>query len=175
MKLSLNMTTAMTLRKRLNSLASKLESNLRANVYADPDEYEQLKSNFVTGSFDGDLTLYDETLASLGRLNREIDRNNLVGKTLLDNIKLTNRKIETFNEIASSQCGNHKKKERNPVSGEWEVTEYVPLTRVDGKSLLTFAQKQKNITEDELTTFNGTTCFDFELNDEVHSRAYEAN
>ena len=173
MELRLNLITAMTLRKRLNLLASILESNLCSNVYADPDEYEQLKSNFITGSFDGDLTLYDNTLATIGRLNRVIEEHNLEGKTLLESIKLANRRIATFSAIASAQSVNHKNRVRNPVSGEWEITEFVPFTQSNGKELLACAQKQKNITEDELTTNNGSTCFDFELDDEVHSRAYE--
>lgn len=72
MKLSLTLNTATAFQKRLNQFAVELKSELHRNVYTDPDDFEQLQANYLTGSFDGDFTLYSIALATLARLDRKI-------------------------------------------------------------------------------------------------------
>lgn len=173
MKLNLNLVSAMTLRKRLNTLANSLEYRLNGNIVVDPEMVEAETARFVTGSYDGDLTLYNKTLYAVGSINQDIEANNLRGKCLLNAIQLARRQVNLYTRATNALAVNHKVKTRNPVSGEWEITEYVDLTKANMKSLLSSATIEKNTAQDALAEYNSKTTFDFEIADEVYNRAYE--
>lgn len=173
MKIELNISTAMILRKRIKELASNYESVLIGTQYiAEPEKVseilEKFEDNNVLKTYDMWCTCLNEVTA----LSNLIDEHNVEGKSLLNVLNTLNLIMDRVNRIITLSNASRTSKTRNPVTGVWEVNKYEKITDTDFSVILDGLKKKKIKIEDDLAKFNANTKFDFELNDDVYHKIY---
>lgn len=173
MKLELNLTTAFTLRKRIKELLGKVNYQLQASNYVvEPERVNEVLETIESGNVESAYKLYAELLNANRELTDLIDQNNADGKKLLNEVTMTNQKINLITVIDNKLKANRTSKSRNPVTGNWEVTTLTKITEFDtAKELETLKQKKVRL-EDELTKVNSKAKLTFDLNDEIYKRIY---
>ena len=173
MKLELNLTTAFTLRKRIKELLGKVNYQLQASNYVvEPERVNEVLETIESGNIESAYKLYAELLNANRELTDLIDQNNADGKKLLNEVTMTNQKINLITFIDNKLKANRTSKSRNPVTGNWEVTTLTKITEFDtAKELETLKQKKVRL-EDELTKVNSKAKLTFDLNDEIYKRIY---
>ena len=173
MKLELNLTTAFTLRKRIKDLLNKVSYQLQASNYVvEPERVNEVLETLESGNVESAYKLYAELLNANRELTDLIDQNNADGKKLLNEVTMTNQKINLITIIDNKLKANRTSKSRNPVTGNWEVTTLTKITEFDtAKELETLKQKKVRL-EDELTKVNSKAKLTFDLNDEIYKRIY---
>lgn len=173
MKLELNLTTAFTLRKRIKELLGKVNYQLQASNYVvEPERVNEVLETIESGNIESAYKLYAELLNANRELTDLIDQNNADGKKLLNEVTMTNQKINLITVIDNKLKANRTSKSRNPVTGNWEVTTLTKITEFDtAKELETLKQKKVRL-EDELTKVNSKAKLTFDLNDEIYKRIY---
>lgn len=173
MKLELNLTTAFTLRKRIKELLGKVNYQLQSSNYVvEPERVNEVLETIESGNVESAYKLYAELLNANRELTDLIDQNNADGKKLLNEVTMTNQKINLITVIDNKLKANRTSKSRNPVTGNWEVTTLTKITEFDtAKELETLKQKKVRL-EDELTKVNSKAKLTFDLNDEIYKRIY---
>lgn len=173
MKLELNLTTAFTLRKRIKELLGKVNYQLQSSNYVvEPERVNEVLETIESGNIESAYKLYAELLNANRELTDLIDQNNADGKKLLNEVTMTNQKINLITFIDNKLKANRTSKSRNPVTGNWEVTTLTKITEFDtAKELETLKQKKVRL-EDELTKVNSKAKLTFDLNDEIYKRIY---
>lgn len=173
MKLELNLTTAFTLRKRIKELLGKVNYQLQSSNYVvEPERVNEVLETIESGNIESAYKLYAELLNANRELTDLIDQNNADGKKLLNEVTMTNQKINLITVIDNKLKANRTSKSRNPVTGNWEVTTLTKITEFDtAKELETLKQKKVRL-EDELTKVNSKAKLTFDLNDEIYKRIY---
>ena len=173
MKLELNLTTAFTLRKRIKELLGKVNYQLQSSNYVvESERVNEVLETIESGNIESAYKLYAELLNANRELTDLIDQNNADGKKLLNEVTMTNQKINLITVIDNKLKANRTSKSRNPVTGNWEVTTLTKITEFDtAKELETLKQKKVRL-EDELTKVNSKAKLTFDLNDEIYKRIY---
>lgn len=173
MKIELNLTSAFTLRKRINAIASEIKSKgMYTSLVVEPESLEDTNKIFVTGNLDSDMVLMESAIDAGVELSNEIDKMNVVGKGIMNKIQRINDKVEVYRRMVSSLTQNKLRKERNPVTGVWETRSLVAVSDKDYSERIKELLREKMRLEDELTKYNSSTKFSFDLNDELYTKIY---
>ena len=172
-ELTLNITTALTLRKRINNIISKIQTNLSfMQMLVEKENLDVHKDLLYTDSIEKELELFDAAYESLEILNNGIDSANSQGKAYLDRINSINKKLSVYTRLANGLASRCKSKERNPITGVWEYIELVPITNIDFQKKVDELTHQKFRLEDELSKYNAKSNFTIIIDDKIYTMIY---
>lgn len=173
-KLNLNLTTAFTLLKRVKKISADFYNQLYHNPIIVPeDELETQKLLWKGRSFDEAFALNAGAVIAQSVLNKAIENVNGHARFLLKQISLLKENLNTLKKIKDSTVGTKLvRKERNPVTGEMEITQLVSQCGVDIVKYIEDTKKTINRLEDELSQYNGKTFIDVEIPDSILAEIY---
>lgn len=173
MKLSLNINTAMILRKRINQLIADVYNDITTKPLIVVDEmYDEYVNSFRYGTFEKTLEVYKLAHIASRDLTDAIDSANERGRVYLNTINHINRHICDLSMLNNKLKGQLKQRSRHPVTGEWEETRLRKLTEVNLEKDIKELEFQKRRMEDMLSKWNGTQEFNFELDDAIYAELY---
>lgn len=172
-KIELNLTTAFTLRKRINEIAHRLQRELTCVRYMVDAESKQDQLELLTyKDVEKQLDVMDKYYIAVENLSNKIDEVNGVGKSIMNRLQRINTEIQVATIISNGLNTKQTQKTRNPVTGIWEVEKYVGVTDYDITTHTNKLKQAKVRAEDELANINASTKFDFELDEEIYNTIY---
>lgn len=131
------------------------------------------------GNLDQMIDLCLNLQETLGELNKKIDENNIVVRPLLDQIESLTAQNSLLGKIVSLVENRTKlvEKEFNTVTGKYDVTELAQTYSLEKVKQLTELYKSKtreiHQLEEEISSLNGKTCFNFEISQEIYDFIYD--
>lgn len=172
MKVSLNLTSAFTLRKRINEITKQLDQCRYMTLVVEPEEKDVVLSKFKDGSFEKTIQLATAAHTASADLTAVIEKHNAEGKAILAKIQHLKATISAYECIAARLNMSTLRKERNPVTGVWETRSLVKVSDVDFDAEIKHIEQICRSYEDALSKHNADTKFDFDLDDEIYHEIY---
>lgn len=173
MKVSLNLTSAFTLRKRINEIASQFDNTARfMQLVVEPEEKETVLAKFKNGSFEDAVELSIAAHRASAELTKVIEQHNAEGKAILSKLQHQKTLINVFTGLSVRLSQSPLRKERNPVTGVWETRSLVKVTDYDFDAEIKKGEQVCRFLEDQLSKHNAETKFDFELDDNIYHEIY---
>lgn len=169
-KMTLNLTSAFMLRKRLAGLRKKFGEYRMETCVGEPQDIDAIQKRL--GNFDDLLKLYDMAGEAIVSLGHKLEEHNAVSRGILAELDMVNKTIDTFVLIMGRLEQPMYEMSRNPVTGTMDKVEYKRVSDVNFSDRVSRLKKRKIRLEDLLSSTNSSTTFEFELPDELWKELY---